>query len=76
MKPNTSLYKPDPLLSGGSTQKPFQENTVPITGSIIPTLLRLAMRRIPGFGHGMIHNGPPSTVKTPAVPPTKIGSFK
>lgn len=62
---SNNIYKPDALLSGGALQKPFEtEEGVPKTGNIVPTLLRLAMRRLPGFGYGMIHGGhAPSVVK-------------
>lgn len=60
---NPSSYKPDSLASGGATQKPFSEDIGPRTGSIVPTLLRLAMRRLPGFGYGATHGKSPSTVK-------------
>lgn len=45
-----SSYKPDLLSSGGATQKAFSESNVPKTGSIVPTLLKLALRRLPGAG--------------------------
>lgn len=59
-----SQYKPDNLASGEATQTLFKEDNTPQTGPIVGTLLRLAMRRIPGFGFGAIHGGKsPSTVK-------------
>jgi hypothetical protein len=62
--PNGTSYKPDALSSGGATQSPLKEDIGPKTGSIVPTLLRLAMRRMTGFGSGAIHGGKaPSAVK-------------
>lgn len=60
---NPAGYKPNQLSS--NHQQPFQETTegVPKTGNIVPTLLRLAMRRLPGFGFGAVHGKAPSTVK-------------
>jgi hypothetical protein len=49
--PTGTAYKPDALASGGALEKPFQEANVPRTGSIVPTLLRLALRRLPGMGY-------------------------
>lgn len=62
---NPGGYRPDKLSSGAATQQPFQETTegVPKTGNIVPTLLRLAMRRLPGFGFGAVHGKAPSVVK-------------
>lgn len=50
MAGNGTSYKPDTLSSGGATQKPFSEAGVPKTGSIVPTLIKLALRRLPGKG--------------------------
>lgn len=61
-------YKPDPLADPGASQKPFQEANVPKTGSIVSVLLRLAMRRLVGFGHA-------ATPQTKAVKnPMTMGS--
>jgi hypothetical protein len=59
-------YKPDPLASGGADQKPFQEANVPKTGSIVNTLLRLAMRRLPSAGFGAKTMAPTIGVKPPS----------
>lgn len=59
----THNYKPNVLSSGSATEKPMSESTGPNTGSIVPTLLRLAVRRMAGFGYGAVHNKAPSTVK-------------
>jgi hypothetical protein len=56
-------YKPDALSSGAATEKPMQEANVPKTGSIVPSLLKLAMRRMPGFGVGMPHGAAPQAIK-------------
>ena len=60
---NPGGYKPDNLSSGSATGKPLVESGVPKTGTVVPTLLRIAMRRLPGFGFGAVHGKAPSTVK-------------
>lgn len=45
-------YSPDPLASGGATEKPFGEAGTPKAGNMVTTLLRLAMRRMPAHGYG------------------------
>lgn len=60
---NPAGYKPDNLSSGSATGKPLVESLTPKTGSIVPTLLKIALRRIPGFGFGAVHGKAPSTVK-------------
>lgn len=72
---NPGGYKPDQLSSGHATQTPFQEQGVPKTGNIIPTLLRIAMRRVPGFGFGAVHGKAPSAVKN-AVTMGSHGNLK
>lgn len=64
--PVGQTYKPDPLSSGGATEKPFQETNVPRTGTIVNTLLRLAMRRLPGSGFGAKTLAPTQGVKPPS----------
>jgi hypothetical protein len=60
---NPGGYKPDQLSSGPASGKPLVEAGTPKTGSIVPTLLKIALRRIPGFGFGAVHGKAPSTVK-------------
>ena len=60
-------YKPDALSSGSATQTPLKSGLGPVTGSIVPTLLKLAMRRMPGFGFGATHGSAPSAVKNPVT---------
>lgn len=45
-------YRPDPLASGGATQKPFVESSTPhgAPPGVLSSLLRLAMRRLPAHG--------------------------
>jgi hypothetical protein len=65
-KPSSGTgYKPDALSSGSATQTPLKSGVGPVTGSIVPTLLRLAMRRIPGVGHAMTANT--QAVKNPVT---------
>lgn len=78
MKPvNPAGYKPESLATNAAKEVPFKEDDiVPKTGSVIPTLLRLAMKRIPGFGYGAVHGGhAPSTVKN-AVTMGSHGNLK
>lgn len=48
-------YSPDPLSSGGSTEKPFAEGGTP-KSSVVSTLLRLALRRMPAHGYAATKN--------------------
>lgn len=72
---NPGGYRPDKLSSGAATSQPFQEQGVPKTGNIVPTLIRLAMRRLPGFGFGAVHGKAPSVVKN-AVTMGSHGNIK
>ena len=56
-------YKPNPLSSGSSDESPLKSSTGPTTGSIVPSLIRLALRRLPGFGYGAVHSKAPTAVK-------------
>ena len=67
---NSARYKPSQLSSSESNSQPLVESNVPETGNIVPTLLKIALKRLPGFGYGAIHGKAPSVVKD-AV---KIGS--
>lgn len=56
-------YKPNLLSSGAATEKPLNASIGPTTGSIVPSLIRLALRRLPGFGFGAVHSKAPTVVK-------------
>jgi hypothetical protein len=62
-------YKPDNLASGGASEKPFAEAGAPKAGgpgsSLVSSMLRLAMRRLPGSGFGAMT----SPAKTMGVKP-------
>ena len=69
--PGPQKYSPDPLASGGATERPFQEAGTPKSSTgIVTTLLRLAMRRMVAHGYG-------ATKQTVAIKPkdaVKMGS--
>lgn len=71
--PIGQAYKPDPVASGGASSRPLQEGNVPKTGNIVPSLLRLAMRRLPAMGFGAVHGSAPIGVRPPSNAMT-IGS--
>jgi len=48
-------YKPDPLASGGATERPFTEN-VAKQPSFTQTILRIALRRLPAHGYAATPN--------------------
>lgn len=57
VKPNNpAKYSP-------SKQPTVAEEIVPKTGTITQTLIRIAMRKLPGFGYGAVHGKAPSVVK-------------
>ena len=50
---NPSGYRPDPLASGGATEKPLAEAGAPKGSSgIYSSLMRIAFRRLPAHGFG------------------------